>query len=80
MARRFLGETLDLHAGGVDLVFPHHENEIAQSVCTHVEIDSKSDGTSYLIRDHIHTHTHDRPGRRPPRASPSVAAGCTTAS
>lgn len=32
MARRFLGETLDLHAGGVDLVFPHHENEIAQSV------------------------------------------------
>jgi cysteinyl-tRNA synthetase len=31
MARRFLGETLDVHAGGVDLVFPHHENEIAQS-------------------------------------------------
>ena len=31
MARRFLGYTLDLHAGGVDLVFPHHENEIAQS-------------------------------------------------
>jgi cysteinyl-tRNA synthetase len=32
MARRFLGTTIDLHAGGVDLVFPHHENEIAQSV------------------------------------------------
>jgi cysteinyl-tRNA synthetase len=32
MARRFLGDTLDLHAGGVDLVFPHHENEVAQSV------------------------------------------------
>lgn len=31
MARRFLGPTVDLHAGGVDLVFPHHENEIAQS-------------------------------------------------
>ena len=31
MAIRYLGETLDLHAGGVDLVFPHHENEIAQS-------------------------------------------------
>ena len=31
MARKYLGDTLDLHAGGVDLVFPHHENEIAQS-------------------------------------------------
>src|SRR6266478_2551553 len=31
MAIRYLGETLDIHAGGVDLVFPHHENEIAQS-------------------------------------------------
>jgi len=31
MAMRYLGETLDIHAGGVDLVFPHHENEIAQS-------------------------------------------------
>ena len=32
MAIRYLGETLDIHAGGVDLIFPHHENEIAQSV------------------------------------------------
>jgi cysteinyl-tRNA synthetase len=31
MAMRYLGETLDIHTGGVDLVFPHHENEIAQS-------------------------------------------------
>jgi len=31
MAQKFLGETIDLHAGGVDLIFPHHENEIAQS-------------------------------------------------
>src|SRR5208283_4592566 len=31
MAIQYLGETLDLHAGGVDLIFPHHENEIAQS-------------------------------------------------
>ncbi len=31
MAMHYLGETLDIHAGGVDLVFPHHENEIAQS-------------------------------------------------
>jgi cysteinyl-tRNA synthetase len=31
MAIQYLGDTLDLHAGGVDLIFPHHENEIAQS-------------------------------------------------
>ena len=31
MSKRYLGETLDIHAGGVDLMFPHHENEIAQS-------------------------------------------------
>jgi cysteinyl-tRNA synthetase len=31
MALQYLGETLDIHAGGVDLIFPHHENEIAQS-------------------------------------------------
>ena len=31
MSKRYLGETLDLHMGGIDLVFPHHENEIAQS-------------------------------------------------
>lgn len=31
MAKRYLGDTLDIHAGGVDLIFPHHEDEIAQS-------------------------------------------------
>src|SRR6187399_2786631 len=31
MALRLLGETIDIHAGGIDLIFPHHENEIAQS-------------------------------------------------
>jgi len=31
MARKYLGDTLDIHAGGMDLCFPHHENEIAQS-------------------------------------------------
>lgn len=31
MARKYLGDTLDIHAGGADLCFPHHENEIAQS-------------------------------------------------
>ena len=33
MAWRHLGETFDIHGGGIDLVFPHHENEIAQSRC-----------------------------------------------
>ena len=35
MAATHLGETIDIHAGGVDLQFPHHENEIAQSECAH---------------------------------------------
>jgi cysteinyl-tRNA synthetase len=35
MIEEHLGETIDIHGGGSDLVFPHHENEIAQSVCAH---------------------------------------------
>jgi cysteinyl-tRNA synthetase len=35
MAAAHLGETIDIHGGGQDLVFPHHENEIAQSTCAH---------------------------------------------
>lgn len=35
MAEAHLGQTIDIHAGGVDLQFPHHENEIAQSECAH---------------------------------------------
>ena len=31
MANKYLGETIDIHSGGQDLIFPHHENEIAQS-------------------------------------------------
>jgi cysteinyl-tRNA synthetase len=34
MIREYLGEDFDLHSGGVDLIFPHHENEIAQSCCS----------------------------------------------
>ena len=33
MAKKYLGDTIDFHCGGVDLIFPHHENEIAQSEC-----------------------------------------------
>jgi len=35
MSERYLGETFDIHGGGLDLIFPHHENEIAQSRCAH---------------------------------------------
>ena len=35
MSERYIGKHFDIHAGGIDLVFPHHENEIAQSCCAH---------------------------------------------
>jgi cysteinyl-tRNA synthetase len=35
MAERHLGRTIDIHGGGNDLIFPHHENELAQSTCAH---------------------------------------------
>jgi cysteinyl-tRNA synthetase len=35
MSAAHLGDTIDIHAGGIDLLFPHHENEIAQSTCAH---------------------------------------------
>ncbi|MBN9589133.1 MAG: cysteine--tRNA ligase [Alphaproteobacteria bacterium 64-11] len=35
MAGKYLGDTFDIHGGGIDLQFPHHENEIAQSECAH---------------------------------------------
>ncbi len=55
MIKKHLGETIDLHTGGVDLLFPHHENEIAQSQCCNGTIFSRhwyhsehllSDGTT----------------------------------
>ena len=33
MSAKYLGEQFDIHGGGLDLIFPHHENEIAQSCC-----------------------------------------------
>ena len=41
MAKKYLGEEIDIHAGGEDLVFPHHENEIAQSECCNSKIFSR---------------------------------------
>lgn len=35
MSEKYLGPTFDIHGGGADLIFPHHENEIAQSTCAH---------------------------------------------
>ena len=41
MARKYIGDTVDIHCGGQDLIFPHHENEIAQSECATGEIFAK---------------------------------------
>jgi len=67
MSRKYLGGHFDIHTGGIDLIFPHHENEIAQSVCcggdfvnywmhnAHLMVDgkkmSKSLGNFYTLRD-----------------------------
>ena len=46
MSERYLGQVFDIHAGGLDLIFPHHENEIAQSRCAH--------GTDTMARYWLH--------------------------
>ena len=46
MAKEHLGATFDIHGGGLDLIFPHHENEIAQSCC--------ANGTDRLARTWVH--------------------------
>ena len=46
MSERYLGQVFDIHAGGIDLIFPHHENEIAQSRCAH--------GTPTMARYWVH--------------------------
>jgi cysteinyl-tRNA synthetase len=72
MARRYLGERFDIHGGGIDLIFPHHENEIAQSkargdafaqywmhnawVTMANEKMSKSLGNSVLVADMMKRH------------------------
>ena len=50
MAMEYLGETLDIHAGGIDLVFPHHENEIAQSE----SITGRPFARFWLHSEHLH--------------------------
>ena len=46
MAEKYLGKEFDLHCGGLDLIFPHHENEIAQSIC--------SNNTSFFAKYWMH--------------------------
>ncbi|MGN0466149.1 MAG: cysteine--tRNA ligase [Lachnospiraceae bacterium] len=41
MSKKYIGDTIDIHAGGEDLIFPHHENEIAQSECCNHTVFSK---------------------------------------
>lgn len=50
MAKQYLGDTLDIHAGGVDLIFPHHENEIAQSE----SITGRPLSRFWLHSEHLH--------------------------
>ena len=91
MSMKYLGETFDLHCGGVDLIFPHHENEIAQSTCgtgkpfvrhwMHVEhlLDRRRDDVEEQGQ-----HLHDARRRWPAATAPTPCATCcprrTTAS
>jgi cysteinyl-tRNA synthetase len=56
MSKRYLGETFDIHAGGVDLVFPHHENEIAQSEAAN----HKQFARVWLHSEHLADATGDK--------------------
>jgi cysteinyl-tRNA synthetase len=55
MAKKFLGNTLDLHHGGVDLIFPHHENEIAQS-----ESANKCPFCNYWLHNEFLNFSHEK--------------------
>jgi len=56
MAGALLGETFDIHGGGIDLMFPHHENEVAQSRCAH--------GTPLMARYWMHNGFLQVEGRK----------------
>jgi cysteinyl-tRNA synthetase len=56
MSRHHLGEVFDIHGGGLDLIFPHHENEIAQSRCAH--------GTETMARYWLHNGFLQVEGRK----------------
>jgi len=56
MSGRYLGEVFDIHGGGLDLIFPHHENEIAQSRCAH--------GTAVMAKVWMHNGFLQVEGRK----------------
>ncbi len=51
MAEKHLGLPFDIHGGGVDLKFPHHENEIAQSCCAHGELNDLASFSKYWVHN-----------------------------
>jgi cysteinyl-tRNA synthetase len=63
MAEAHLGETIDIHAGGIDLQFPHHENEIAQSTCAHPDPEHPGKGKP-LARYWLHNGMLTLDGRK----------------
>ncbi|MCP1335609.1 cysteine--tRNA ligase [Futiania mangrovi] len=54
MSKAHLGDCFDIHGGGVDLVFPHHQNEVAQSVCAHGGCDHLPDGRQDFAQVWMH--------------------------
>lgn len=56
MSKEYLGEVFDIHGGGIDLTFPHHENELAQSTCAH--------GTSEMAQVWMHNGYLQVEGRK----------------
>jgi len=71
MARQVLGPTIDIHGGGLDLIFPHHENEIAQSTCGNCEPYAK-----YWMHNGLLTMTaRDADGKLVPAAKMGKSLG-----
>ncbi len=73
MSRALLGETFDIHGGGLDLVFPHHENEIAQSECCH----GKPMARYWLHNGLLKRSAAGKVGGRAEREGPSGKSGLT---
>lgn len=83
MSRRILGKTFDIHGGGLDLVFPHHENELAQSRCCHGQ-----PMVTYWLHNGLMQAAeakgkvggkNDRAATESPEASPTAATPISTA-
>ena len=91
MIRAHLGETIDIHGGGLDLIFPHHENEIAQSRCAHGGaplarfwvhngfVDMGAEKMSKIARQHHHAGRAAGAGARGRDAAAGAAVGALPA-